>query len=171
LARVDDRAKLVIIGEGPQRERLEELANALGVADRVEFVRWLSREELFVRMSSAEVLLFPSFEGGGMVVLEAMANGLPVVCLDFGGPATMISSECGIAVVPQGRCETIAALSSALRRLAADDQLRLGMATAARRRVASRFMWCDRHEAVAQWYQTALSVDGETVHSRSNRYV
>lgn len=44
-------------------------------------------------MNKSDIFLFPSFEGGGMVVLEAMAAGLPVVCLDYGGPGEMVTDD------------------------------------------------------------------------------
>ena len=49
----------------------------------------------FEEMRKADLFLFPSFEGGGMVVLEALAHGLPVVCLQYGGPGEMVSTARG----------------------------------------------------------------------------
>jgi glycosyltransferase involved in cell wall biosynthesis len=49
-------------------------------------------------MQHSEIFLFPSMEGAGMVVLEAIANGLPVVCLNYGGSLTMVTNSCGIKV-------------------------------------------------------------------------
>ncbi|MGH9890403.1 MAG: glycosyltransferase family 4 protein [bacterium] len=78
---------LVICGEGRDETRLRRLARRLGVDERVKLRGWVSREELQRAMrEDADVLLFPSYhEQAGWAVAEALAAGLPVVCLDRGG--------------------------------------------------------------------------------------
>ena len=80
--------RYIIAGDGPQVPRLKELAVTLGIADRIEFRGWVERDAVLRAMvEEADVLLFPSVhEEGGWVVGEALAAGLPVVCLDRGGP-------------------------------------------------------------------------------------
>jgi len=80
--------RLIICGRGPDEARLQDLSERLGVADRVEFRGWVDREDLTIAMrEEASVFLFPSLhDEGGWVVTEARAQGLPVVCLDRGGP-------------------------------------------------------------------------------------
>ena len=75
-------ASLEIVGDGPDRETLRGLTRESGVADRVTFSGTLSRDAARETMARAHVLVHPSFEGGGQVVLEALAAGTPVVCLD-----------------------------------------------------------------------------------------
>jgi glycosyltransferase involved in cell wall biosynthesis len=79
-------------------------------------------------------LIFPSLhDSGGSVVLEAQANGLPVICLDLGGPATLVTSETAI-VVATGGCDesqVVDGLAHALARLAGDERRRVAMAEAA----------------------------------------
>jgi len=78
---------LTVIGDGPDRGRLERLAIRRRLATRVEFVGWLSRETVQERIHEANVLLFPSLhEEGGWASAEAIAAGTPVVSLDRGGP-------------------------------------------------------------------------------------
>ena len=72
-----------IIGEGPERERLFSLARGLGLEKQVEFLRSVEYEEVIARMKSARVFVLPSArEGFGIVLLEAMACGLPVIAVD-----------------------------------------------------------------------------------------
>lgn len=80
--------RFVIAGSGPDEPRLRGLATRLGVADRVEFRGWVAREAVLRAMrEEADLFLFPSFhDEGGWAVGEALAAGLPVVCLDRGGP-------------------------------------------------------------------------------------
>jgi glycosyltransferase involved in cell wall biosynthesis len=106
--------RLIVIGDGPDRGRLEALARRLGVVDRVEFRGTVARDEVFpILRDQADVLLFPSLhDDAGTVVAEALAVGLPVVCLAVGGPPVMA----GGGVPPGGPAETIAALSAATTR-------------------------------------------------------
>jgi hypothetical protein len=83
--------KLAFVGEGPDRLRLDKLARKLGLRERVEFTGWLHRDVVLDRMrSGADVLLMPSLhDEGSWVVAEAIAIGLPVVCLGRGGPSAL----------------------------------------------------------------------------------
>ena len=82
----------VICGAGPDEGRLRMLARRFGVEDRVEFRGWVPRRDLLALMQGADVMLFPSFhEEAGWAVAEAVSVGLPVVCLDRGGPVLMAS--------------------------------------------------------------------------------
>jgi glycosyltransferase involved in cell wall biosynthesis len=86
LAARDPQLRLGIVGEGPERDRLEQLALDVGVADRCTFFGTLpNTKELWQIIKAASVLLFPSErEGFGLVVAESLALGTPVVC--GGGP-------------------------------------------------------------------------------------
>jgi glycosyltransferase involved in cell wall biosynthesis len=97
--------RLLICGTGRDEERLRRLAARLGVEPRVGFLGTLPRDEVFrVMQEDADVLVFPSFhDEGGYVVAEALACGLPVICIDRGGPpeiggtaATVIPSAQGL---------------------------------------------------------------------------
>ena len=76
--------RLLVVGEGPERERLMKLAAAAGVANFVTFVNFMpEREDVLRVLARAKVLLFPTVrEGFGMVALEALALGTPVVTSD-----------------------------------------------------------------------------------------
>lgn len=76
-------AKTLIIGNGPERRNLEKLSFQLGVDNLIRFVKFVEDDRLYSLMKSARVFVLPSMrEGFGVVVLEAMACGLPVVTLD-----------------------------------------------------------------------------------------
>ncbi len=90
---------LTVIGSGPDERRLREVAKRFGVADAVEFTGYLPRQRLVDAFHSHSALVFPSLhDSGGLVVLEALAEGLPVVCLDLGGPGIAVNATCGIVV-------------------------------------------------------------------------
>ncbi|MBU0649515.1 glycosyltransferase family 4 protein, partial [Patescibacteria group bacterium] len=82
LSLLDGKLTCVIVGDGPEKERLEGLAGFLGVKDRVEFTGFLEYEELVSIMKSSRVFVLPSTrEGFGVSVLEAFACGLPVIAV------------------------------------------------------------------------------------------
>jgi glycosyltransferase involved in cell wall biosynthesis len=155
-SRSDPAATLVVVGDGPEKPWLQQLTVRLGIEEAVKFIPWLPRQAAIAMMDDADVFLYPSFEGAGMVVLEALAHGLPVVCLDFGGPGQMVTSDCGIVVEVGDLDATVSALANGLATLARDASLRSAMGQAASRR-AAQYLWRTRPEAVAKWYSAALS--------------
>jgi len=94
-----DLACFTVVGDGPERDRLEQLAESLEVEKAVSFCGTLSHEEALRRMRSADVLLFPSVrEFGGAVVFEALGVGAVPVVADFGGPGDIVNSQVGYKI-------------------------------------------------------------------------
>jgi glycosyltransferase involved in cell wall biosynthesis len=147
------RARLTMIGHGPVERRWRKLTEDLGIAANVEWRPWQNRQAMPNVYTSHDVLLFPALhDSGGMVVLEAMNEGLPVVCLKLGGPATLVDESCGHAVDPAGKSarEVVSELSDALKRFA-PESARVPVAKAARMRCRD-FSWPKK---VARIYGTA----------------
>lgn len=93
ISQLDD-AQLIVIGSGPDMERLQEIATKLGVGDRVSFLSGLSNHELRMVLTRACAFLFaPIKEPFGIVVLEAMAAGLPVIAVNEGGYVEVCKPE------------------------------------------------------------------------------
>jgi glycosyltransferase involved in cell wall biosynthesis len=91
--------RLTVIGTGPDEARLKRMAEKLGVAESIDWIPWIARTELLTIFSDFDLFLFPSFhDSGGMAVLEALSFGLPVVCLDLGGPSSFVDRSCGCVV-------------------------------------------------------------------------
>jgi glycosyltransferase involved in cell wall biosynthesis len=105
--------RLIICGDGPQEAHLRMLAERLGIADRVQFAGWQERDDVLrVMADDADVLLFPSLhDEAGLAVAEAAAIGLPIVCLDRGGPPVIA----GGGVEPGSEKETVERLQGALK--------------------------------------------------------
>jgi glycosyltransferase involved in cell wall biosynthesis len=104
--------RLLVCGTGTQEARLRALAAELGLDDRIDFLGWQERDEVLRLMrESADVLVFPSLhDEAGMVVVEAGASGLPVVCLDRGGPPALG----GLAVPAGSEAQTVRGLAAAI---------------------------------------------------------
>lgn len=126
---------LVILGEGPERQRLEEQIHASGLQPRVQLLGWVPDPSSVLRDCNAFVLS-SRFEGFPNALLEAMALGLPAISFDCpSGPAEIIRHEVDGLLVP---AEDVAALAAAIRRLLADDPLRAKLGKEAGR-VVERF--------------------------------
>jgi glycosyltransferase involved in cell wall biosynthesis len=147
---------LTIIGEGPERDRLEGLAARLGIAGRVHLPGAARAPAALLRAAAASggVFAFPSrFEGFGFTLIEAMACGLPVVAADCRhGPAEILEGGSHGLLVP---AEDVAALAAALAQVMGDAALRAELAARARARAEAYAperiapLWCALAEQVA----------------------
>ena len=83
-----------IIGSGKFKKELLLLIDTLGIGDKITFIEKLPQQELYNEYKKAHIFLFSSLhDSGGFVVIEAMAHGLPVICLDKGGPPYFVGKD------------------------------------------------------------------------------
>jgi glycosyltransferase involved in cell wall biosynthesis len=110
-------ATLTLIGDGPDEPWLRTIAKRYGVASSVVFAGRSTRQQLLDSLHSYTALVFPSLhDSGGMVVLEALSAGPPVVCLDLGGPGIIVNESCGI-VIPTANADeaqTVTGIANAM---------------------------------------------------------
>lgn len=105
--------QLVIGGDGSQRHILEEQVSRLGLQQHISFTGALSREEVRDQLHRANAFVLPSrFEAFGVVFIEAMACGLPVIAGRSGGPESFITDDCGYIVEPDKPPELARAMKS-----------------------------------------------------------
>lgn len=147
-------ARLTIVGKGPEEPRLKTSAAARGLGDKIDFISWLPQQKLFDLYRSHDLLVFPSLhDSSGGVVLEALSHGLPVICLDLGGPKEIVTPDSGIVVGTAGRNTAQVAAATAdeiFRLLTAPGRLSALSASAIAR--AREFLLSDR---VAAFYASA----------------
>jgi glycosyltransferase involved in cell wall biosynthesis len=135
-------AEYWIVGAGPERSALERQARDLGVHERVRFFGELPRAEALRLLTAADVLVHPSLhDSGGWVCLEAMAACKPVLCLDHGGPGQIVTSQTGVKVPANAPEQAIGDLARAMKRLAADPELRRSMGQEGHKRVKEHYSW------------------------------
>lgn len=126
-----------IIGDGPEEERLKELAKSLGIEAKVRFLGKLPHSEVMREMASCSLFCLPSWnEGFGLVYLEAMSLGKPVIgCRGQGIEDGILDGINGFLVIP----EDVGGLAFCLRDLLLDKQLREEMGRVGRGLVKERF--------------------------------
>jgi len=151
------QSSLTIIGSGPEAAKLHVLAKSMKSGSRIKLSPQVARNDLLSQMASHDVFLFPSLrDGGGAVVIEAMAAGKPVVCLDTGGPGMHITDDCGIKIAPHSVDYSKHELALALERLYLDADLRRKLGEAARKKAMDQYHWDRLGEQLMGVYQTAL---------------
>jgi glycosyltransferase involved in cell wall biosynthesis len=115
----NDLARFTVVGDGPERGRLEDMAKSLGIEKGVSFRGWVSHEEVLRRLRSADVMVFPSVRDfGAGVVFEALATGAVPVVADFGGPGDIVHSDVGYKVPLTNESDFVAQMEKILTELA-----------------------------------------------------
>lgn len=158
-AELPHNAEYWILGEGPEQEHLQALAEKLDVVDKVKFLGRLPRDETLQTLSQCHVLLHPSLhDSGGWVCLEAMAAGRPVICLDLGGPAVQVTNETGFKISAHTPEQVVQDLADAMTCLANDLELRVHLGQEGRKHVSESYSWEAKAQTLAQIYaETAAS--------------
>jgi rhamnosyl/mannosyltransferase len=150
-------ARLVLLGEGPEENSLRARVRALGLVPRVSFVPHVSEEELVAHYCAADALVLPSIarsEAFGIVLLEAMACGKPVISTALGTATSWVNQHArtGLVVAPRDAD----ALAAAMETLAHDAKLRAHFGAAGRERVSKLFSRQQMLEAVCEQYMRAV---------------
>lgn len=119
-----DLAHFTVLGDGPERNRLEQLVKSLGIEKAVTFYGWVSHAEVLNRLRSADVMVFPSVRDfGAGVVFEALATGAVPVVADFGGPGDIVNAEVGYKVPLTNETEFVSQMEKILSDLAGNRDL------------------------------------------------
>jgi glycosyltransferase involved in cell wall biosynthesis len=152
----DRRSTLLVVGEGDLRPGLERLASDLGVADRTRFVGKVSNTNLAPFYNAADVLVLPSVppESFGLVLIEAMASGRPVVAHDIPGVRTLVRPGVDGYLAQPG---DLADLVEKIDRLVDDPELRRRMGAEGRAKVEASYAWTRVGERLSRMYAEVLA--------------
>lgn len=147
---------LTILGDGPLRGHLLEYAKNYA-AGKVQFLGAVPHAEINQYYDQADVFVLPSVrECGGAVVLEAMARGLPVIAVNWGGPADYITQETGFLIEPKSKAYMVDEFAKTIELLANQPALRYKIGTAAINRIKQHFLWDKKIKDITELYQKVI---------------
>lgn len=153
LALVKEKYPLTIVGDGSERGKLEKLTESLGLQDRVTFKGWVAPNDVTSLYFEADLFCFPSVRDfGGAVVLEAMAAGLPVIAVNYGGVAEYATDACAVLIEPESPETVIKGFAKTIAELASKPEVRQSMGEAARRR-AEEYTWESKARRIVGEYK------------------
>ena len=142
--------RLVIVGSGDERANLEQLCARLGVADRVCFTGLVAHSQIPIYLKAADLFVFASLtETQGLVTLEALASGLPVVAVDASGTRDTVTPDCSL--LTESNAQALAEGIGAM--LARGD---LGREREAARQRAAQFGFMAQGQAMVEVYREAI---------------
>jgi glycosyltransferase involved in cell wall biosynthesis len=134
----DRPLRLILAGTGDAEKALHQLAADLGVAEQVNFIGFVSRNDMPTVYPQADIFVLPSQnEGMSIALLEAMASGLPVVVTDTGGTAELVQAGVNGYTVPWA---DLSELTQALASLVKDQEMRQRMGRESRH-IVEQFSW------------------------------
>ena len=142
-----------IVGEGPERNRLEQLAIEKGIYDRVHFLGQKTRDEVWKLMKTADIIVHPSLhDSGGFVPIEAMSCEKPIICLDTAGPSILVPDSAGCKIAVISKDKTIEEICNSMNQLAKNSQLRQKMGESGREYVKEHLLWQNRITKFSEIY-------------------
>jgi glycosyltransferase involved in cell wall biosynthesis len=153
-----DEAEYWMVGDGIERKRLQKLVEELGIASQVKFWGKLPRDETLRKLGECHVLVHPSLhDSGGTSCLEAMVAGRPVICLNLGGPAILVTDETGCKVPAHNLDQVVQDMAKSMTRLVRDPKLRVRLGQAAQKRGSEVFNWQAKGQFYNQLYEEILA--------------
>lgn len=138
---------LTVVGDGPDRAKLEQMTEQLGLSGNVKFVGYQSQTEVRQYMQQTDIFVMSSFaEGVPVVLMEAMAAGVPVVATQIAGVSELVENGVSGYLVPPGDAVSLA---NGIDKLLNDHQLRIVLGQAGRAKVEQEF---NIHHEAARLY-------------------
>jgi glycosyltransferase involved in cell wall biosynthesis len=154
--------KLDIVGDGPDKGKLIDLAARLGISDRINFHGWVPHELVQNILSECDFFAFPSVrEFGGGAVVEAMALGVAPVVANYGGPSELVDKETGCRVDFTGSESLVDGFRSAIERFVASPRILDDLGAAARERVQRSLTWDAKASQICHVYERVLDGIGD----------
>jgi glycosyltransferase involved in cell wall biosynthesis len=148
---------LDIVGEGPMTGRWRALARRLGIDSACTWHGWLPKRDAIAVVAESDLFVFPSLhEANSTVVMEALACGVPVVCLDHCGMADVVTTGCGVKIPVTTPDEVVTRLAEAIGRIARDPGERQRLSAGALSR-AEQFSWVNKVQRMLDVYEQAIA--------------
>ena len=160
---IKSKIRLTIVGDGSERNNLENKVKELNLGEIVSFAGWVNQQETVDYYRKADIFCFPSIrEFGGAVVIEAMACGLPCIVANNGGIGEYVTEETGFKIEPSSREYLTQELTNKIKILVEDDKLRKSRSSQALER-AKEFEWARKAEKIVEIYQKTIGEKARTL--------
>jgi glycosyltransferase involved in cell wall biosynthesis len=147
------RLKLLLVGNGPELPFFKTLIDKLDIKPYVEIIPWIDRDDLKKLYGKSKLFFFPSHEGAGMVVPEALSCGLPVLCLDNAGPGEFITECSGVKVPYSTYNEVIETCAKAMKDLFDNPDKWRRLSAGARKQFEQNFQWNKKGDMLKKIYE------------------
>ena len=151
---VRDNVKLTILGRGPKKTYLFDMAKSLSAYPQISFLHWLEKVEVDQLYENADVFFFPSHEGAGMVVPEALSHAIPILCFDNFGPGEFVDESCSLTIPYTNYHQSVKDFSKALSTLFQDKLLYESLSKGALETFKKKFNWNSRGESFKDIYNS-----------------
>lgn len=149
---------LSIVGDGPERARLETIVREAGAEDRITFEGRKTQAEVAEAMRASDAFVFPSIrELGAGVVIEAMASGMVTLVTDYGAPGDLVANGRGVAVPLAPLDALTRGFQAAMEACVAEPEAHAALATNAERYANDLFRWDTKAAYTVKIYETLLS--------------
>lgn len=145
--------QLVLVGKGKEKALYLKMIQKFNLEKQVQIIDWMDRNELMKLYQEASIFLFPSHEGAGMVIAEALSFGLPILCLNNSGPGELIDSSCGVSIASSSYEQATTELCNALHTLHTNENVREKMSRSARRLFEEKYTWNSRGNHLNEIYK------------------
>lgn len=145
---------LTIIGSGSEYGKMRNRIKKYGLDENITILKERPRSEVLDIMSTSDIFIFPSLkEGGSWSLMEAMALGLPIVCLKWTGMEIITDSQCAFRIAPLSYDYVLEKAVEYLDNLILDKKLRERMGTAGRQRILQKFLWERKGEQIERLFK------------------
>lgn len=141
-----DKTKLHIIGKGKLKQELQNLIEELGMEKAIQIYEWMPRSELNNLYRKSSCFFFPSHEGAGMVCLEALSYGLPMLCFDNIGPGAFIDDRSGAKIPYKDYQRNVSEFALQLRVWYENPRELARKSLSARRQFTEKYQWSNKAE-------------------------
>ena len=140
---------MTIIGRGPEREKIEKRIEEYDLFEDITLIKELPRREVLEKLTKADIYFFPSLrEGGSWALMEGMAVGLPVVCLNWTGMSVITDENSAIRIKPSDYEQSIDDFTKAISDLIENEEIRIKMGAAGKQRIKERYNWETKGEYI-----------------------
>jgi glycosyltransferase involved in cell wall biosynthesis len=154
----EKKLTISFIGVGKDaKEKLLIQAEKLEILNFVQIEDWVPFEEMNTYYSNASTLCFPSFEGAGMVIAEALSHGVPVITIDKNGASHELDTSCSFIVDSSSKGKVIMGISEAFTALINDDDIRVAMSSAAHVYAKENLSWSAKSKKISNIYSLMVN--------------